>query len=32
MAPAASIMGEIMFIALTWDDPAKVGAGGTADS
>ncbi len=25
MAPAASIMGEIMFIALTWDDPAKVG-------
>ncbi len=29
MAPAASIMGEIMFIALTWDDPAKVGAGGT---
>jgi Cu/Ag efflux pump CusA len=30
MAPAASIMGEIMFIALTWDDPAKVGAGGTA--
>ncbi len=26
MAPAASIMGEIMFIALTWDDPAKVGA------
>lgn len=31
MAPAASIMGEIMFIALTWDDPAKVGAGGTAE-
>jgi len=30
MAPAASIMGEIMFIALTWDDPAKVGAGETA--
>ena len=30
MAPAASVMGEIMFIALTWDDPAKVGAGGTA--
>jgi CzcA family heavy metal efflux pump len=30
MAPAASIMGEIMFIALTWDDPAKVGAGDTA--
>ncbi len=29
MAPAASVMGEIMFIALTWDDPAKVGAGGT---
>ena len=30
MAPAASVMGEIMFIALTWEDPAKVGAGGTA--
>ncbi|CAG0972068.1 partial Cobalt-zinc-cadmium resistance protein CzcA, partial [Burkholderiales bacterium] len=29
MAPAASIMGEIMFIALTWDDPAKVSDGGT---
>ncbi len=29
MAPASSIMGEIMFIALTWDDPAKVGADGT---
>ncbi len=30
MAPASSIMGEIMFIALTWDDPQKVGTGGTA--
>ena len=29
MAPAASIMGEIMFIALAWDDASKVGAGGT---
>jgi len=29
MAPAASIMGEIMFIALAWDDPSKVGADGT---
>ncbi|MBI5899534.1 MAG: efflux RND transporter permease subunit [Rhodocyclales bacterium] len=29
MAPAASVMGEIMFIALAWDDAAKVGAGGT---
>ena len=29
MAPAASVMGEIMFIALTWDDPAKVDAGDT---
>lgn len=31
MAPAASVMGEIMFIALTWDDPSKVGSGGTAE-
>jgi CzcA family heavy metal efflux pump len=30
MAPAASVMGEIMFIALAWDDAAKVGAGETA--
>ena len=29
MAPAASIMGEIMFIALAWDDASRVGAGGT---
>jgi CzcA family heavy metal efflux pump len=29
MAPAASVMGEIMFIALAWDDAAKVGAGDT---
>ncbi len=29
MAPAASIMGEIMFIALTWGDDAKVGADAT---
>ena len=29
MAPAASIMGEIMFIALTWEDPSANGPAGT---